>query len=52
VPRPENDPIKEETKKQVLKFYRKGKGYREIARLTGIPHPQSVKHIILYANKK
>lgn len=51
VPRPKRSKVSEKQKQEVLKLYRRGVGYREIARQTKIPHPQSVKHIIIYSNK-
>jgi len=40
-----------EQKKEVLRLYRTGMPYREIGRKVGIPHPQSIVHIIFYSNK-
>ncbi len=42
--------VSEKQKIEILKLYRKGHGYREIARLVKIKHPYSVQYVILTAN--
>jgi transposase-like protein len=43
--------ISDEQKKEIYKLYRKGYGFREIARKLKIKHPYSVQYAILTANK-
>lgn len=51
VNRVERKNISEEQKSKILRLYRKGKGFREIARLLKIKHPYSVQYAIKTANE-
>lgn len=51
VPRTISSKITEKQKNEIYKLYRKGLGFREIARRLKIKHPYSVQYTIKTANK-
>ena len=51
VPKTRSSKITEKQKQEIYRLYRKGTGFREIARIVKIKSPYSVQYAIKIANK-